>query len=463
MASNKLTGLFQATGGIVNTYKLLLGDRVIRDATKKLGKDKLKEFLKLQHRYDVLVTKNPQLDPLRKIEPTDIPVFDSFEDYVQWLGTIERTLKILKNPIQQEMHKIVSALIASATVSEKAEAAETAMRQAIAGIDSYLLDGEPVTAAVKGAEAYHWFKYTGKRSITIGHGNKRTEVTLDTDDRFGLRPSTSGKFYRMVAAHTGLTRVFTLDSETYKKLLKFGAGIKTPTRIEYSVKASLRTVTDSDLVQALSADTIEQEATAKVHFHGNRFVSSLNVPVNVRRSSTLPASYPSFAQTYGVVSSVAYEKQYTVRLRDTLNAVLREKMEALVTACERQRGIKVKTVPEYMAEAHEYLVDHKWLQYELENVAQASYNLAVAGVGHRVTTKGDLVELMHPRTFAYAFLGVALESAMRKAIVSLVRDASNGAVLAGYTAGFDVVVAAASAFIQQEARQWFDDAFTLVR
>ena len=460
MASNKITGLFQAIGGIVNTYKLLLGDRVIRDATKKLGKDKLKEFLKLQHRYDVLVTKNPALDPLRKIEPTDIPVFDSFEDYVQWLGTIERTLKILKNPIQQEMHKIVEALISSATAHEKAEASALAVRQAIAGIDSYLLDGEPVTAAVKGAEAYHWFNYTGKRGLTIVHGNKRSEVTISNGDCFGLRPSTSGKFYRMVTVNTGLTRVFTVDPYTYQKLIRFGAGTKTPRKIEYSVKASLATVTDSEIVAAQAGVEV---ATAGVHFHSNRFVSHLNVPVNVRRTSTLPSSYPSFAQTYSVVSSVAYEKQYVTRLHDTLNSVLREKMEALVAACERQRGVKVKSVPEYMAEAHEYLVDHKWLQYELETVAQASYNLAVAGVSHRVTTKGDLVELMHPRTFAYAFLGVALESAMRKAIVALVRDSSNNTVLAGYTAGFDVVVAAASAFIQQEARNWFDNAFTRLR
>ena len=453
MASNKRTGTFQATGGIVNTYKLLLGDRVIKDATKKLGKDGLKNFLRLQHRYDILVTKNPALDPLRKLEVNDIPVFDGFESYVHWLGSIERTLKVLSNPIQKEMHKIVVELIGLGTPAPKQDKEATE-----ASASSYELDGVIVTARVKTASEYHWFKYAGKRTITIGHGNGKTSVTLGLGEAFGLRPSSNGKFYRMVTKATGLTKVFTLDSGTYKRLLSFGNGIKQPASVQHKVAASsessaLASVTDAELVQAI----------AGVHFHSNHFVSSLNIPVRTGANTNLPALYPSFDKTYEVVVAVAGEKQYDARLKDTLSDTLRQKIEALVTAMERQRGVRAKTVPELVAEAHEYLIDHGWMQYDLENVAHASYNFAVAGVSHRVTTKGKLVEFEHPRTYAYAFLGVALESVMRKAVVSLVRDAVNGTVLAGYGVGFDVVCACASTWVQDQAREWLNDTATLLR
>jgi hypothetical protein len=461
MASNKRTGTFQATGGIVNTYKLLLGDRVIRDATKTLGKDGLKNFLRLQHRYDLLVTKNPALDPLRKLEVNDIPVFDGFESYVHWLGSIERTLKVLSNPIQKEMHKIVVELIGIGTPKPKQEEATKSEKAEAATV--YELDGTVVvTARVKTASEYHWFKYTGKRSITIGHGNGKTTVTLNTNDVFGLRPSSNGKFYRLIAKNTGLTKVFTLDASTYKKLLTYGTGIRQPTSIQHSV--STASVSASDMPALASVTDAElAQAIAGVHFHSNHFVSSLNIPVRVGATSKLPASYPSFDKTFEVVTSVAGEKQYHLRLRDTLSDTLRQKVEALVVAMERQRGVRAKTVPEIVAEAHEYLIDHGWMQYDLENVAHASYNFAVAGVSHRVTTKGKLVEFEHPRTYAYAFLGVALESVLRKAVVSLVRDTVNGTVLAGYGAGFDVVCACASTWVQEQARMWLNDTATLIR
>jgi hypothetical protein len=290
--------------------------------------------------------------------------------------------------------------------------------------------------------------------------------------KFGVAVRHSGKQYRMVTKDTGMTKVFTVSSEEYKKLLKFGVAVRQP-KVQHSVKASDAFVSEAsdmfdgvsgvDIVTVMTATAESGEATANVHFQGNRFVSSLSVPVNIRRNSALPASYPSYDQTMSVVESVANEKRYHERLDETLTSVLREKLEILVTAMERQRGVRMKTVTELCAEAHEYLIEHGWMQYDLENVAHASYNFAVAGVRHRVTTQGNLVEFEHPRTYAYAFLGVALESAMRKAIVNLIRDTTNGTVLAGYGAGFDVVCACASTWVQTQARTWLNNTFTLLR
>lgn len=468
MASDKRTGIFQATGGIVNTYKLLLGDKVIKDAINVLGKDKLKAFLKLQHQYDIIVTKNPQLDPLRKLDANDIPVFDGFESYVKWLGGIERTLKVLSNPVQKEMHRIVEALVKAAETAEAEKHARTAKTaESEADATEHTLDGVVVTARVKEANEYHWFQYIGARGFDIVHGNGRTSTTIKKLTVFGLRPSSSGKQYRLVTKETGLTKVFTITSDEYKKLLKSSSPVRQP-KVAHSVKAAAASALDSvsaiEIVTAMSANnSIGDEATAKVHFHSNRFVSSLSVPVNIRRTSALPASYPSYDQTMSVVESVASEKRYHERLDATLTETLKSKLEVLVTAMERQRGVRMKSVQELCAEAHEYLIEHGWMQYDLENVAHASYNFAVAGVKHRVTTKGNLVEFEHPRTYAYAFLGVALESAMRKAIVNLIRDTTNGTVLAGYGAGFDVVCACASTWVQRQSRQWLNDTFTRLR
>lgn len=447
MASNKRTGFFQATGGIINTYKLLLGDRVIRDATKEIGPDKLKEFLKIQHKYDLLVQKNPALDPLRTLDPDDIPVFDGFEQYTKWLGTIARTLKVLSNPLQKEMYKLITAMIDIAETHKKVQATTDTE-------PSYILDDKTVTARIKEANEYDWFLFTGKRSVTIIHGNGKTNVTLEPKTRFGMRVASSGKYYRLVTQETGLTRVFTLDAKTHDKLLKYSRATKQPD-IEYRVAASdvLDTVTDAELVQAV----------AGVHFHANHFVSSLKIPVNIRNTTKLPSIYPSWENTMQVVSAVAKEKHYEQRLNDTLTEMLRAKLETLSLACERQRGIRARSVPELVAEAHEYLIDHGWMQYDLENVAHASYNFAVAGVQHRVTTKGQLVELEQPHTYAYAFLGVALEGVLRKAVVSLIREVVNGTVLAGYTAGFDVVCACASTLVQQTGRDWLNNVSTMLR
>lgn len=461
MASNKRTGFFQATGGIINTYKLLLGDRVIRDATKEIGPEKLKEFLKLQHKYDLLVQKNPALDPLRKLDPDDIPVFDGFEQYVKWLSSIARTLKVLSNPLQKEMYKLISSMIDIAEVHTKVQASTTNEPATVTDLNSYTLDDKTVTARVKEADEYDWFTFTGKRSVTIIHGNGKTSVTLEPHSRFGLRLSSSGKYYRMVTQETGLTRVFTLDKKTHEKLLKYSRATKQP-KVEYRVAASIGANDESSVLSSVTDSQIRQ-AVAGVHFHANHFVSSLKIPVNIRNTTKLPSIYPSWENTMQVVDAVAHEKHYEQRLNDTLTEMLRAKLELLSLACERQRGIRARSVPELVAEAHEYLIDHGWMQYDLENVAQASYNFAVAGVGHRVTTKGQLVELEQPHTYAYAFLGVALEGVLRKAVVSLIREVVNGTVLAGYTAGFDVVCACASTLVQRIGREWLNDVSTMLR
>ena len=84
-----------------------------------------------------------------------------------------------------------------------------------------------VDARIKTKEEYNWFKFTGKRSISITHGNGKTTVVLNTDDVYGLRPSSDHKHYRLVTKKTGLTKVFTVGDDLYRKLAASG----TPSRV----------------------------------------------------------------------------------------------------------------------------------------------------------------------------------------------------------------------------------------
>lgn len=79
--------------------------------------------------------------------------------------------------------------------------------------------GYPITALIKGEGSYDFFTYRGPK-IDLDYRGK--SVPLSKGDRFGVRKSANGKSIRFVFENE-LTRVFTLDLDTAKKIAK---GIK---------------------------------------------------------------------------------------------------------------------------------------------------------------------------------------------------------------------------------------------
>lgn len=83
------------------------------------------------------------------------------------------------------------------------------------------------TSAIKGAEYYHWYNWTGKDGYEPVSESKRIPYLLK-GMKFGLRPSSNGKHIRMVTDDGGLTRVSTIAPEEYKYLIKNSKMTKAP-------------------------------------------------------------------------------------------------------------------------------------------------------------------------------------------------------------------------------------------
>lgn len=82
---------------------------------------------------------------------------------------------------------------------------------------SFLINPAFITAVIKPESAYQWFRYKGARPVVLDFRGK--EVLVTKGDRFGVRPSASGKDVRLIFKDDP-TRVFTLTSEQAKKLAK---------------------------------------------------------------------------------------------------------------------------------------------------------------------------------------------------------------------------------------------------
>ena len=68
---------------------------------------------------------------------------------------------------------------------------------------------------------YQFFEYNGPKPVTLNFRGNLVEVARGT--RFGVRPSTNGKFIRLIFPKEP-TKVYTIDLDTAKKLAR---GIKT--------------------------------------------------------------------------------------------------------------------------------------------------------------------------------------------------------------------------------------------
>lgn len=75
---------------------------------------------------------------------------------------------------------------------------------------SFLLE-----AAVKPDHEYQWFTYFGSRAVKLDYRGK--EVVIEKGQRFGVRPSRSGKEIRLVLPNDN-TRVITISINQARRL-----------------------------------------------------------------------------------------------------------------------------------------------------------------------------------------------------------------------------------------------------
>lgn len=80
------------------------------------------------------------------------------------------------------------------------------------------------TSAIKPEESYTYFKYTGKPVKLSFRG---TKYSLETGDKFGVRPSADRKNIRLILPDIGgVSRVFTLSETEARKLGKNCKAVK---------------------------------------------------------------------------------------------------------------------------------------------------------------------------------------------------------------------------------------------
>ncbi len=74
-----------------------------------------------------------------------------------------------------------------------------------------------IRSAIRPEEAYQWFTYRGKKPVGVSFRGK--DVSIKDGMRFGVRPSSNGKFIRLVLPDE-ITKVITVDLNTAKQLAK---------------------------------------------------------------------------------------------------------------------------------------------------------------------------------------------------------------------------------------------------
>lgn len=80
-----------------------------------------------------------------------------------------------------------------------------------------------ISIAAVALDKYEWFKYTGRRTVVLENHNKKHDLELETNDRFGVRKY--GSKFKLVDI-TAPTAVFTLTEKEVSALVKKSKGYK---------------------------------------------------------------------------------------------------------------------------------------------------------------------------------------------------------------------------------------------
>lgn len=81
---------------------------------------------------------------------------------------------------------------------------------------SFMIAESQLEARIKPESDYEFFTYQGPLMTVEFRGHP---IPIGKGDRFGVRPSSSGKFIRLVFPNDP-TRVITIDQDTAKKLAR---------------------------------------------------------------------------------------------------------------------------------------------------------------------------------------------------------------------------------------------------
>lgn len=197
----------------------------------------------------------------------------------------------------------------------------------------------------------------------------------------------------------------------------------------------------------------------KPTFGDRRFrgLSLPSVPLSYSDREKLPKSFPDYSNIRGVVVARFNKSDIRTNLYRDLNACLGKSLNAV--ALHRKYTEGVTTDPrDYIAEAQQYLMDHNWIGYGLDEkqLATASSRLDRAGIPNLVDYTEGVLVIATDRTSAYAFLGVNLETILRDAISILANDVRANYTFEGKQSALAVIVAACSSVIQEAAQLWLE-------
>jgi hypothetical protein len=352
--------MYESTAGITNSYRLLLGDKVVNEMEARIGQANAKKFLKLHAKYDTLVRKSPKSDPMQAMNPNDFIEVEGFDDYLRFLGNVEAQLRGMKEPISQQLHSYIKSMLVIGNTKLKTKPSAKAH----------------ATAGVSGMDAG-----------MIQKANPNSPMQNTPPLSYGSKP-------------------------------------------------------------------VDVDPTA--HYRSKMFQgrSLPSVPLSMIQSETLPYSYPSFNATYDVVQRYAGEHGYVDRVRSELTATMKRGIKKILEHESHAKTFEPKDIAGLVVEAQEFLMNRNWIRYNINNVATASHSLALAGIRHRVNTKGMISHIENNRTCAYAYLGMSLENVLRRGVFALAKDLLQNTDFAGKQAALDVVIACSSLVVQNSARSW---------
>jgi hypothetical protein len=217
---------------------------------------------------------------------------------------------------------------------------------------------------------------------------------------------------------------------------------------------------------AAPAEDGETQATAAARkpknpvFTSTRFrgLSLPSVPMSYLDRENLPKTFPDYTNIRGVVVARFNKSDIRTKLYRDLSSCLAKTLKAVTL--HRKLTEQVTTDPrDYIAEAQQYLMDHNWIGYGLDEkqLVAASDRLDKAGVPNMVDFTDGVLVVAAERTSAYAFLGVNLESILRKTIQDLANDVRSNYNFEGKQSALAVIIAACSSVIQEAAQLWLEN------
>lgn len=248
--------------------------------------------------------------------------------------------------------------------------------------------------------------------------------------------------------------------ESANKLVELGHAEQPQAQAPVAEGEDAEAPKEGEPAQATAASKKPKPVFGDRRFRG---LSLPSVPLSYTDREKLPKSFPDYASIRGVVVSRFNKSDIRTKLYRDLTAGLSKSLNAV--ALHRKYTEGVTTDPrDYIAEAQQYLMDHNWIGYGLDEkqLATASARLDRAGVPNLVDYTEGVLVVATDRTSAYAFLGVNLESILRDAILILTNDVRANYTFEGKQSALAVIVAACSSVVQEAAQLWLEhvqDAF----